>query len=367
VNGSSRDASKETIVARLLEKIVMKRYPALAIDAEQDEESITRIGINDKFWLINVFFSEELHELATKSEEAATRAELDADLVGHKLHFWQLVHLRFNEGFPPDSTDGPTFANQIHHMHPLFHTGDTVINPGRHGTWTAEKLKKVLKDLLAQYDSVITNFTKSGNHNSSFTRAAMRALANSDNNSDNSSIGSNTTINSNEEANEFSTDPGGWCCFTNRLPIVYLRMLLNERPNMTSFISQKIPDECQLDTSDNTTGKNRKASAAISVQSKRSNKQKKSPSEAIAESFATSIEFKRNEPKPNDLNDTLRRDVQSYMRSQSTKEKIDLVEKQIDVLQRRIQFCDSEEQRDRYSLGLKALETELDKLVMPTL
>ena len=87
MNGSSRDASKETIVARLLEKIVMKRYPALAIDAEQDEEIITQIGINDKFQLINVIFTEDLHELATKSEEAATRAELDAGLVRHKSHF----------------------------------------------------------------------------------------------------------------------------------------------------------------------------------------------------------------------------------------------------------------------------------------
>jgi hypothetical protein len=44
-------------------------------------------------------------------------------------------------------------------MHPLFHTGDTVINPGSHGTWTAGKLKKVWKDTLAEYDAVITNFT----------------------------------------------------------------------------------------------------------------------------------------------------------------------------------------------------------------
>jgi hypothetical protein len=55
------------------------------------------------------------------------------------------------------------------------------------------------------------------------------------------------------------------------------------------------------------------------------------------------------------------------MKSQSTKEKIDLVEKQINVLQRRIQSCDSEELGDHYSLGLKALEMELDSLVMPTL
>ncbi len=53
----------------------MKLYPslaALAIDAE-GEDAITRIGISDKFRLINVIFSEELHEKAMTSEEAATR------------------------------------------------------------------------------------------------------------------------------------------------------------------------------------------------------------------------------------------------------------------------------------------------------
>jgi hypothetical protein len=46
------------------------------------------------------------------------------------------VFLRSNEGFPPDSTDNPTFANQIHHMHPLFYTGNAAINLANHGTWT---------------------------------------------------------------------------------------------------------------------------------------------------------------------------------------------------------------------------------------
>ena len=57
---------------------------------------------------------------------------------------------------------------QISQMVPLLLTkliicihcfGDTVINPGSHGTWTAGKLKKVWKDTLAEYDAVITNFT----------------------------------------------------------------------------------------------------------------------------------------------------------------------------------------------------------------
>jgi hypothetical protein len=49
----------------------------------------------------------------------------------------------------------------------------------------------------------------------------------------------------------------------------------------------------------------------------------------------------------------------------STKERIDLLEKQITVLQRRIQSCNSEEQQDHNSFSLKTLEAEFDNLVMP--
>ncbi len=48
---------------------------------------------------------------------------------------------------------------------------------------------------------------------------------------------------SDKEVDEFGIDQGGFCCFMNNLPIVYLRMWLNEKPQMTSFISQRIPDE----------------------------------------------------------------------------------------------------------------------------
>jgi hypothetical protein len=40
----------------------------------------------------------------------------------------------------------------------------------------AEKVLSVWKDLLKEYDTVMLNFMKLGNHDSSFTRAAMIAL-----------------------------------------------------------------------------------------------------------------------------------------------------------------------------------------------
>ena len=70
-----------------------------------------------KIHLINAIFSDELHEKAMPSEdEAISRADLDAGLVGHNSSFWQLVHARFHQGFPPDSTDGPNCLDENHHL-----------------------------------------------------------------------------------------------------------------------------------------------------------------------------------------------------------------------------------------------------------
>jgi hypothetical protein len=132
--------------------------------------------LNDKFRLINVIFSDELSDLAISSEDSSTCAELDAGLVGHKSQFWRMVESRFNEGFPPESADGMTFGNLLHQLHPLFHQNETKVDPLDHEQFPAEKLLSVWKDLLKEYNTVVVNFTKSGNHDSSFTRATMVAL-----------------------------------------------------------------------------------------------------------------------------------------------------------------------------------------------
>jgi hypothetical protein len=76
------------------------------------------------------------------SEEAATHAELEAGLVGHKSPFWQLVHLRFNEGFPPDSNKYLSYV-------PLRHVAQYIVY-GRYetlfysGLYSTDDLKGVL-------------------------------------------------------------------------------------------------------------------------------------------------------------------------------------------------------------------------------
>ena len=66
-----------------------------------------------------------------------------------------------------------TFADLLHHLHPLFHQNESGVDPSIHGTFSAQKLMAVWKELLKEYDTVMVNFTKSGNHDSSFTKAAI--------------------------------------------------------------------------------------------------------------------------------------------------------------------------------------------------
>jgi hypothetical protein len=65
------------------------------------------------------------------------------------------------------------------------------------------------KDIIAEHDSVTMNFTKSGSHDNSFTKAVMRALVRHNNDSINGdSISSCNKLNSDEEANEEADEFG---------------------------------------------------------------------------------------------------------------------------------------------------------------
>jgi hypothetical protein len=128
--------------------------------------------INDTFCLLNVIFSSELGELVLRSEDIVSCAELDAGWVGYNSPFWKMMESRFNSSFQPDEVDGIANADLIHHIHPLFHQNDTTIDPCAHSQFSAEKPRSAWKDLQAEYNTV-TDITKPGNDDSSFTRAAM--------------------------------------------------------------------------------------------------------------------------------------------------------------------------------------------------
>jgi hypothetical protein len=59
VNGASRDASKELIIACLLEKKIFQQYAPGDRTPSSTSETLphpAKFGLNDKFHLINVFF-----------------------------------------------------------------------------------------------------------------------------------------------------------------------------------------------------------------------------------------------------------------------------------------------------------------------
>jgi hypothetical protein len=127
-----------------LEKKIVELYPSLVPELPDDgNTTANKFLLNDKYRFINVIFSDELSELAMRSEEAATCAELDAGLVGHNTPFWRMVETRFYGGFPSEVVDGMTFGDMIHHLHPLFHPIDTSVDPSIHGQFSAEKLMSV--------------------------------------------------------------------------------------------------------------------------------------------------------------------------------------------------------------------------------
>jgi hypothetical protein len=67
-------------------------------------------------------------------------------------------------------------------------------------------------------------------------------------------------------------------------------------------------------------------------------KRKKSPHEAMADAIIGYIKVKEAEVvNPRNMTEALGVELQSFMRSQSAKEKIDLLEKQISVVARRLE------------------------------
>ena len=74
------------------------------------------------------------------------------------------------------------------------------------------------KSVRSEYVKAMTNFTKSGNHQSSFTKSAMLTLS------------GDASNNVDDQANaDFEEDvdgmmDGGFCKFTNSIPVIYLHL-----------------------------------------------------------------------------------------------------------------------------------------------
>jgi hypothetical protein len=100
--------------------------------------------------------------------------------------------------------------------------------------------------------------------------------------------------------------------------------------------------------------------------STKNNKQKKSPSETMAEAIVGLVKVKELElAQPWSTTDFLVVDLKHIMELLSTKERIELLEKQISVVMRKLEQINTDESRELFQGALVKLEEELDILVLP--
>jgi len=120
-------------------------------------------------------FCTEITEISNQCRSAATRNELDTNMVGANSPFWNKVSSLFNAISACDpNSDGVDFLKKVHFDHTFYNQHHEEINPSNHGKFSNQKLKAMWSKIKSDYDLAFTNFTKSGNHYSSFTVAAMR-------------------------------------------------------------------------------------------------------------------------------------------------------------------------------------------------
>ncbi len=340
VDNKSRQISKPMMIQRL----VAAKFRAV----EQASSKPAAKTIHDKFRLLNCLFSDEVGQHAATAENV-TRAELDNGAVVGNSAYWKLVEKRFNEGFPDGSVDGPVFADKVHFTHPTINQHHKRVNPATLGTFTSDELRKMWKDIQSDYDRVMINFTKSGNHNSNFTKAAIIDLR------DKGLI--ETNENDFDEADEddvFSVEEGGFCCFTNSIVIIYLRMWLNERPGLVNFVSRQIPGEMQVDSMV-TDG-----AAASAKKAKEENASQRRSPDLLASAIKELAEARK---RPAESNAVINESFSNILKFSTKKEEIDLINLQISGLHKRMEAAVDDEEKDKYAKGIEALEEKLDELL----
>jgi hypothetical protein len=84
--------------------------------------------------------------------------------------------------------------------------------------------------IKGDYDLAMTNFTKSGNHNSSFTATAIRCMNRLQHGENIDDENVSCTDSENWDDDPQGVGERGFVHFTRSLPVIYLRQWLNEKP-----------------------------------------------------------------------------------------------------------------------------------------
>lgn len=263
----SKDLSKEGIIARVMEKTFITEMINGVDSAAAAASGVTPpptsiVTIHDNFRLVNVMFSEDVMNISTQCGNAATRNELDTNLVGSNSPFWNKVSSLFHsiDGCDPN-TDGVDFLDKVHFEHTYYGQHHEAIDPSKHGTFPNDKLRSMWNKIKSDYDQAMVNFTKSGNHASSFTAAAMREIKRqektklkvTDTSGKEDASLSDSSLEEEEDFDDMEDDPEGigdkgFSNFTRSLVVIYLRQWLNEKPEQTNFCSRQLPIEAQSDS-----------------------------------------------------------------------------------------------------------------------
>jgi hypothetical protein len=74
------------------------------------------------------------------------------------------------------NVEGIDFLDNVHFTHTFYDSHSVTIDPGKHNLFSRTKLQTMWNKIKGDYDLAMTNFTKSGNHNSSFTATAIRQM-----------------------------------------------------------------------------------------------------------------------------------------------------------------------------------------------
>jgi hypothetical protein len=234
-------------------------------------------------------------------------------------------------------------------MHPTINQHHETVNPAIHSSFSSDELRKMWKEIQSDYDRVMINFTKSGNHNSNFTKAAIIALR------DQGML--ETEEDDFDEADEddvFGVEEGGFCCFTNSIVIIYLRMWLNERPGLVNFVSRQIPGGMQVDSMA-TDG----AAASAKKAKEENTNQRRSP-DLLASAIKELAEARK---RPVEANAGINESISKILKFSTKKEEIDLINLQISGLHKRMEAAVDDEKKDKYAKGIEALEEKLDELL----
>jgi hypothetical protein len=169
------------------------------------------------------------------------------------------------------------------------------------------------------------NFTKSGNHNSNFTKAAIIAMR-------------DQGLVETAEEDFDDADADAW---------------LNERQGLVNFVSRQIPGNIQVDSM--------ATSVSAVSETKRNNEACRRSPDLLVQAIHELAESRKRPVET--VNSGINESINNIFRFSTRKEEIDLITIQIDGLKQRMAAMLDNVKKERYAQGIATLEEKLDDLL----